>query len=321
MHPLVSVIVPVYKVEKYLARCLDSLCGQSLQDIEFILIDDASPDNCGKICEEYAAKDVRFKVIHHAENRGLSKARNTGIKRAIAEFIMFVDSDDCVHKDFCKLAYECAVQNASDLVLFKRKLLKPSETFVFYDDSKECLPAVSQTQIEALELTYGGSVGPMAWNKLYRKHLFSDISYPSGMLYEDIGTTYKIILKADSIYYLDKILYYNFLREGSLTTLRNEKALHDWFTMSKQFCRDIMSWGAYPADKLDLFIKNEALAYCIKKKKDLSDPDYVNCADLLQSCKTIPKGFSFKRKILFVLFKYCLPIFEMVCSFYGTKWA
>lgn len=321
MHPLVSVIVPVYKVEKYLARCLDSLCGQSLQDIEIILIDDASPDSCGKTCEEYAAKDTRFRVIHQAENRGLSEARNTGIRHAIAEFLMFVDSDDYVHKDFCKLAYECAVQNTADLVLFECKLLKPSEIFVSCDDNKDFLPVVSKTQTEALELTYGGSVGAMAWNKLYRKRLFNDISYPPGFLYEDIGTTYKLILKADSIYYLDRILYYNYRREGSLTTLRNKKALYDWFTMIKQFYYDMMFLGAYPADKLDLFMKNAALSYCMKKKKDLSDSDYVNCANMIRSCNTIPEGFSLKRKILFVLFKYCLPLFEIVCLFCGKKWA
>ena len=117
-QPLVSVIVPVYKVEDVLARCLDTLCRQSLRDIEIILVDDASPDRCGEICELYAAEDARCKVIHHSENRGLSAARNTGIAQASADYLMFVDSDDWVHEDFCKLPYECAVQQQADLVLF-----------------------------------------------------------------------------------------------------------------------------------------------------------------------------------------------------------
>ncbi len=94
MRPLVSVIVPVYKVEDVLARCLDSLCRQSLKEIEILLVDDASPDRCGEICEEYAEKDSRFRVIHHPENRGLSAARNTGIAQASADYLMFVDSDE-----------------------------------------------------------------------------------------------------------------------------------------------------------------------------------------------------------------------------------
>ena len=117
-QPLVSVVVPVYKVEDVLSRCLDSLRRQSLQDIEIILVNDASPDRCGEICEQYAAEDRRFKVIHHPENRGLSAARNTGIAHASADYLMFVDSDDWVHEDFCKLPYECAVQQQADLVIF-----------------------------------------------------------------------------------------------------------------------------------------------------------------------------------------------------------
>lgn len=121
MKPLVSVIVPIYKVEDYLIRCLDSLCRQSLCEIEILLINDASPDRCGEICEKYAAQDARFKVFHHQENKGLSAARNTGIINALADYLMFVDSDDYVHKDFCKLPYDTAVlQNY--LALFVRSV-------------------------------------------------------------------------------------------------------------------------------------------------------------------------------------------------------
>ncbi len=118
MQLLVSVIVPVYNVEKYIVRCLESLRRQSLQNIEIILVDDASPDRCGEICEAYAAKDARFKVIHHAENLGLSAARNTGIQKAVADYLMFVDSDDWVHEDFCKVAYTKAVFFRSCPVFF-----------------------------------------------------------------------------------------------------------------------------------------------------------------------------------------------------------
>jgi len=119
LKPLVSVIVPIYKSEDYLVRCLDSLSRQSLRDIEIILVDDASPDLCGAICEEYAAKDARFKVIHHTKNKGLSAARNTGIANITCDYLMFVDDDDWVHEDFCKMAYECAIQYQADLVIFR----------------------------------------------------------------------------------------------------------------------------------------------------------------------------------------------------------
>ena len=118
MQPLVSVIVPVYKTDKYLKRCLDSLCRQSLDNIEILLIDDASPDRCGEICDQYAAKDRRYKVIHNKVNRGVSAVRNIGVANAAGVYLMFADSDDRVHEDFCKEAYECAVHNRADLVMF-----------------------------------------------------------------------------------------------------------------------------------------------------------------------------------------------------------
>ena len=119
MKPLVSVIVPVYGVEDYLTRCLDSLCKQNLKNIEILLIDDASPDRCGEICDSYAVKDARFTVIHNENNKGLSVARNIGIEHATADYLMFVDGDDWVHEDFCKAPYECAVYHKADLIMFR----------------------------------------------------------------------------------------------------------------------------------------------------------------------------------------------------------
>ena len=112
---MVSVIVPIYQTEKYLPRCLDSLQRQSLPNIEILLVDDGSPDNCSAICDDYATKDERFKVFHQ-EHAGTSAARNLAISMANSEYLMFVDSDDWVHKDFCKDAYECAVLYKADVV-------------------------------------------------------------------------------------------------------------------------------------------------------------------------------------------------------------
>lgn len=109
MKQLISIIVPVYKVEKYLECCLDSLCKQSMPEIEIILIDDASPDRCGEICDAYAAKDTRFRVVHHPTNKGVSAVRNQGIRLASCDYIMFVDSDDWVADDLCKEAYQCTM--------------------------------------------------------------------------------------------------------------------------------------------------------------------------------------------------------------------
>ena len=113
--PKVSIIVPVYKVEKYLRKCIDSIINQTLKDIEIILVDDGSPDNCGKICDEYAAKDTRIKVIHK-ENGGLSSARNAGMEVAEGEYIGFVDSDDWIESDMYMTLWQKAKDINADLV-------------------------------------------------------------------------------------------------------------------------------------------------------------------------------------------------------------
>ena len=317
----VSVIVPVYKVESYLSRCLDSLCSQSMQDIEIILVDDASPDSCGTICNEYAKKDSRIKVIHHNENKGLSAARNTGIENATCDYLMFVDSDDWVHKDYCKIPYECAIQYQADLVMFNyTRLIKPNDFSNTLSLNKKIAstPNGYKTREEAMDLIYG-NVGHLAWNKLYRKELFHDITYPVGFFYEDMGTTYKTVWKAQNIYYLDKVLYYyNCIRSGRITSLRNKKALHDWYEVYMQQYRDLKSWG-YSHNKLDTLFKHISLGYCIMKNKDMTDSIYVSCAETIKNCKTIPEGFPRSRKILFVMFKYVSPLFEMVCSLAGKK--
>ena len=312
----VSVIVPVYKVEDVLTRCLDSLCRQSLQDIEIILVDDASPDRCGAICEEYVAKDERFTVIHHSENRGLSVARNTGIVHASAEYLMFVDSDDWLHEDFCRIPYDYAVQYQVDLVLF---------LYQFYGKNGSERPMKNTesrgfgklSRMEALELMMH-EVGNYAWNKLYRKSLFSNISYPEGYYYEDIGTTYKFFLLADGIYFLNKVLYFRCFYNGSITTLKTEKLLLDQFEMFIQQYRDLSAWG-YPKDKMLPLLNNIVLNYCMKKSHDTNDDKYVFCRKVLHSTKTIPKDLTWRRKVLFVLLKYCPPLFDTVCVMCGKR--
>ena len=151
------------------------------------------------------------------------------------------------------------------------------------------------------------------------KKIFGTVSYPEGYLYEDVGTTYKTILLADSIYYLDKGLYYHCYYNGSITTLRTEKALKDWFSMQMQQYHDLAAWG-YPEDKLKSLLQNIALSYCIRRKADWQDANYVFCFKTLQVAHHIPEHFTWKRKILFVILKYCPPVFDLVCNLWGKRW-
>lgn len=317
--PLVSVIVPVYHVEPYLRCCLDSLCKQSLSDIEVILVDDASPDNCGDICEEYAANHAHFKVFHQPENRGLSAARNLGIKNATGHYLMFVDGDDWVHEDFCKAAYECAEKNQVDLVMF-------NYTRVEYGNATNGSPAKFfrsfsegiKTKEESLDMMLADG-GNAAWNKLYRKELFEDISYPEGFLYEDTGATYKLVYNATCFYFLDQVLYYQCIRPNSITKSRiTQKVLRDRAILNTQRYRDLKAWG-FHSEMLEYRFLTFALWYCIHQRRDLSNPDYVNLSQALHSAQKAPLLFSTKKKMVFYLFKYCPCIFELLFIVKGDK--
>lgn len=127
-QPLISVIVPIYNVEKYVRKCLDSLVAQTLREIEVICIDDGSTDRSGEIADEIARDDARFRVIH-TENRGLSAARNRGIDEARSQWLMFVDSDDWVSPEFCRVPYEAAIEYGADLVIFGAYVVKREKIY------------------------------------------------------------------------------------------------------------------------------------------------------------------------------------------------
>lgn len=317
MQPLVSVIVPIYKAEDVLIRCLDSLRLQSLTNIEILLIDDASPDKCGDICDKYVECDARFRVFHNKTNQGLSISRNIGIENSVSEYLMFVDSDDYVHKDFCKEAYECAIQYQADLVMFDRREFGYSRFFESKRIVNSSLTSGYKTQMEAIDLLLN-EIGSAAWNKLYRKKLFKNISYPPGYLYEEIATTYKIVCVASRIYCLNKKLYYRCYHEGSITTQKTEKHLHDWINNYLQQYHDLKAWG-YPLDKLHELLLKIAIGYCVMKRPDTSDKNYVFCAKVLSISKSMPVYFSWEKKVMFFLFKYCKPLFELLCDLFNKK--
>lgn len=195
--PNISIIVPVYKVEFFLHRCVDSILAQSYADFDLILVDDGSPDRCGEICDDYARHDPRIHVIHQ-KNGGLSAARNAGIDWAFANsasrWLAFVDSDDWVHPEYLRLLYAAAEQT----------LCKISACGFFRTEGEpfEEEPDVSVAVMTADDY-YCGEVHEgltaVAWNKLYHKSLFKTLRYPIGKLHEDEFTTYQAVYQAGRI--------------------------------------------------------------------------------------------------------------------------
>lgn len=221
----ISVIVPVYKVEAYLNRCVDSILAQTYRDLEVILVDDGSPDNCGAICDGYAAADSRVRVIHK-ENGGLSSARNAGMEIATGEYITFVDSDDWIEPE--AYAHLLSVMKKYDvkLVCGGRYDVKSAT-----GEKKVGLCPQKEEKISAEEMVgrifLWDGCDSAAWDKLYHRSVLEGFQYPLGKICEDVPVTYKIVLKAQWVAMSDKPYYNYFHRPGSITTASvSEKTFH-----------------------------------------------------------------------------------------------
>lgn len=234
--PLISVIVPIYNVEKYLRKCLDSLKNQTLKQIEVICIDDGSTDRSGEIADEYRSiRWPKFKVVH-TDNRGLSAARNRGLNEAVADWIMFVDSDDWVDMNICKVPYEKSIEYGADIVCFKSYIVTR------FGHIKKPKKTNTPTGIvdEMIAHDFGGTV---TWNKLYRKSLFYEIRYPEGRVFEDIATTHKLVHAAESILMNDECLYYHQMRYSNIGHIHNLKNNRDRFVAILGKSMDFKSYG------------------------------------------------------------------------------
>ena len=316
-NPLVSVIVPVYKVESYLKDCIESIINQKYSNLEIILVDDGSPDNSGRICDAYALKDKRIKVIHKT-NGGLSSARNAGIDIAEGEYLGFVDSDDtiepfmyeklinAIEKGKTKLAV-CAVNYVFENGKRLTKSNLGSDTiFSFYD--------------AMIEMNSHRIFDMGAWSKLYHKDLFSDLRFPVGKLSEDYYIMYKIFDRAQEISYVSTPCYNYLQRQNSITRNTNINHDHEYaaktqmdYLSLKYPELDTLGHTAYASAALtvyDSYLKNGVK--CSKdnlkhfKKVVDENKEYISKAEFLSKSK----------KIQFMLFNFCIPLYNTVFKFY-----
>ncbi len=232
--PLISVIVPVYRVEEYLERCVKSILSQTYKNLEVILVDDGSPDQCPAICDACAEKDARVKVIHQ-ENKGLSGARNAGIDAASGEYLAFVDSDDYVSPHFIEELYQLLQDTGCAIGQCRFSYVK-GDGLVEEGDSAFCIYRGESL----MEQLYGpeekATCFVVAWNKLYRAELFKEtgIRYPEGRIHEDEATTYRLFHEAKKLAFLERALYgYYTENGGSITSVFSAKRLQ-WLTAHEE---------------------------------------------------------------------------------------
>lgn len=227
MGQLVSIIIPVYKVEKYLNQCIDSVLNQTYKNIEILLIDDGSPDRCPAICDEYASKDNRIKVIHK-ENGGLSEARNCGIRRTAGEYILFLDSDDYWEDaNFLEDIFEKNNNNADIIIFGFKKYFERSNQFV--DKKRMDVKDTSDKNILLKSLINTNCFKACAWDKAVKRKLIVDnnMNFPIGLYSEDIEWCSNLILHSQSVAIHNKNVYIYRQREGSITNSVGEKNIVD----------------------------------------------------------------------------------------------
>lgn len=203
MQELLSIVVPVYKVELYIDQCIESLIKQAYENIEIILVDDGSPDSSPMKCDEWAKRDARITVIHK-ENGGLSDARNVGMRKATGKYLAFVDSDDFVHKDMYSTMIDAMRNSEADVAVCGRYLFGKAITEQF------CLPHQESFSTEEAigRMLRADGIEEAVWDKVYKRELFSEIKFPVGEINEDIVVIPRVLDRCKKIVHIGKPLYY-----------------------------------------------------------------------------------------------------------------
>lgn len=237
----VSIIVPVYNVLPYLIESIDSIINQTYKNLEIILIDDGSTDGSGIICDNYAKKDNRIRVIHQ-ENKGLSVARNVGLDNINGDVVAFLDSDDVYSPRFIENMMFTMLHKDVDVVICKYQVCRTIREMSF-STKEEKLPSIDPgkyDRIHALQAYASDKINPMVWNKIYKRTLWNNIRFPEGHVHEDIDTTFRIINLCGTIYALDVPLYLRRIRPNSITTSASKDNAEDCILAFNHFEKFVM---------------------------------------------------------------------------------
>jgi len=219
MNELISVIVPVYNVEKYLSRCLDSIINQTYKNLDIILIDDGSTDKSALICQEYKNIDKRIKVIHQ-ENRGLSGARNTGIDNAEGDYYVFIDSDDEILPEMIETLYAISKETNADISICHMHYVKENEEI---KRNNKCQPIILVDENKFNLIYTNWMLAVVQWNKLFKKEIFNDLRFPEGMYHEDEFIIHHEFALAKIVAYTNEKLYIYYQHDESIVRTPSAK--------------------------------------------------------------------------------------------------
>ena len=294
--PLFSIIVPVYKVEKYLAECLDSILGQTFADFEVICVNDCSPDGSAKILADYAARDNRVKVLAHEVNQGLSAARNTGVDHAVGEYIYYVDSDDAIEKNTLEILAKNIATTRADIIVFGIKDMISSPHDPWFDKVSTTRKAWYNPFVP-YALFYEQGAYPFVWRNIYRRHMLvkNKLAFPHDLRYgEDVVYQMMVFPHAHRIQFIpDKLYLYRRLRKDSLTRNANDstaglvkkhavmlKIVHDYWEkvgFIQKYGMDLYCW---------------MLNFIVPDFKRIPEADQKECAENLYGVMTYIDSFA-----------------------------
>ncbi|MFD1705951.1 glycosyltransferase family 2 protein [Siminovitchia sediminis] len=315
----ISIIVPVYNLENLLPRCVESILAQTFKNFELILVNDGSTDQSGELCEKYAEKDLRVKVIHK-ENGGVASSRNAGLAAAKGRYIGFVDNDDCINKNMFEILYKNLLKYDSDIAICE--VCKVNEGELIDIENFHTQYKVQQfNNIEALNYYYlntNDATFIYPWNKLYKRDLFENLQYEVGNIYDDETVAHHLFYTSNKIIYVRSELYYYVQRKGSqinspfsikkfgrIYALKNrevffrKKKEHELHQKALKHYMDTFFWYYYTAKSSLKGIDHE-----LKQLKRTFDK---SCFHLLQH-----KELSWKQKLMCVLFSISPNLFEFV---------
>ena len=315
MNPEISIIVPVYKVEPYLRKCIDSILAQTFTNFELILVDDGSPDSCGKICDEYVEKDKRIIVIHK-ENGGQSSARNRALDIAKGNYIGFVDSDDWIEPDMYETLYNLILKSGKDIanIGFNFIIGESIKTFSSHGE-------ISLNKEEALEELINHKLyGNYFCTNLFKKSLIQNFRFKEGIIFEDVDLIYKIIDASNGVISIGKSKYNYLKREGStVKTYKNNKNIdlqiakyerykflkNKYPKIKKKLYNKNEFWENY--DTLIDFLNDETLEGKLKKEKLI---EIINSYFYQNMKLSIPLGVKIRLLILKISYNLFEKIFK-----------